>query len=44
MNQKTADEVLTDVMDESPYNFGFGLSRPYILIAMERYAGMKQIK
>jgi len=35
---KTADEILTEVMEESPYNAEFSLSRPYILIAMEKFA------
>ena len=39
---KTADEILNEVMNESPYNANFTLSRPYILKAMERYAELKQ--
>jgi len=39
---ETADEILTEVMNESPYNANFSLSRPYIVKAMKRYAELKQ--
>jgi hypothetical protein len=39
---KTADEILTEVMNDSPYNANFALSRPFILEAMEKYAALNQ--
>ena len=39
---KTAEEVLTEVMTNSCYNADFRLSRPYIIEAMEEYAGQSK--
>lgn len=38
---KTADEILSEVMDDSPYKSDFTFTRPLVIEAMERYAQQK---
>lgn len=40
--KEVAEEVLTEVMDASPYNPDFAMTRPYIIDAMMRYANTFQ--
>ena len=39
---KTADQVLNEVMDASPYRSTFGVSRPFVLKAMLAYAALQK--